>query len=162
VVTGDLTTAFNLYKGEKNENLPFLERDSFFEKIYNAKFKKVPSDFRPLSKAEIERINKDPSSSPLMPHQEKGIRASCALPYQLYADGKLDGDRKAFELTMAAKDEIFGKRSAGSPFNVYIKGKYASKNGTFESTGRRSYAVIAGDSLTDSWPLKSFEEHSYH
>jgi len=161
-VTGDLTAAFKSYNEEKSPSLPFLQKDPFIEKIYNAKFKKDLSDFKPLTKQEIDQINRSPSSSPLMPRQEPGVRPSCALPYQLYADGKLSDDKKSFEIILTAKDELFGKQSAGSAFNVYLPGKYANEKGVFENVGSRSYAVIAGGNLTDVWPVQSFENGIYH
>src|SRR6185437_2062575 len=61
-----------------------------------------------------------------------------------------------------AGNEIFGKQSAGSPFSVYLPGKYAVPQGGFDHVGSRSYAVIAGDSLSDRWPVRSFENDIYH
>jgi phospholipase C len=162
-VTGDLTAAFKTYDGEKSEKLPFLEKDAFYARIYNAKFKKDPSDFSPLSKAEIDLVNSNPlSPDAKKPLQEPGIRTSCPLPYQLYAEGKLSADKKNFEIAFSAKNEIFGKQSAGAPFNLYFPGKYAAKEGVFENVGSRSYAVVAGDTLTESLPVQAFEKGIYH
>ncbi len=162
-ITGDLTTVFKSYNGQKPDKLPFLEKDRFIEKIYNAKFKQDLADFKPLSKEEIADINRHPlSASAKKPLQEPGVRPSCALPYELYADGKISADKNAFELTFAAGNQIFGAQSAGSPFNVYFPGKYALQKGVFEHVGSRSYAVVAGGSLTDSFPLQSFENDLYH
>ncbi|HEY4155373.1 MAG TPA: phospholipase domain-containing protein, partial [Puia sp.] len=146
--------------------LPFLQKVPFIETIFNAKFREAPSNFKMLSAEEIAQISKDPVSSPLMPKQEPGIKPSCALPYQLYADGNLTKDKKGFQIRMEARNEIFGEKSAGSPFNIYIPVKYAAgENGKsvfFENTGSRSYAVMAGGSLPESWPLQSFENGLYH
>ena len=162
-VTGNLTSVFKSYNGEKTEKINFLKKDPFIKEIYNAKFKKDPLDFKPLSKEQINQINKNPfSSSAVKPQQEPGVRASCPLHYQLYADGKLSDDKKNFELTLKAKNEIFGKKSKGSPFNVYFPGKYAAREGAFENTGSRSYAVVAGGDLSDAWPVQSFENGIYH
>jgi phospholipase C len=170
-VCGNLTSAFTLYKEEK-EKLPFISRDPFLEKIYNAKFKSEPSGYKKLSAKEIEQINSDPFSSSLLPEQETGIRPSNALPYQLYAEGQLSKDKKSFELKMQAKNEVFGAGSAGSPFKVYAPGKYVSiesenksentTNPLFEAGRSWDYAVTAGNDLTDNWPLNSFEEKNYH
>ncbi|MEO6916188.1 MAG: phospholipase C, phosphocholine-specific [Chitinophagaceae bacterium] len=162
-ITGDLTAAFKSYNGDQLRNLPFLQKDRFIEKIYNAKFKKDITGFQPLTKEEIAEINRNPlSASAMKPHQEKGLRPSSALPYQLYVDGKLSDDKKTFDLNFSASTEIFGAQSAGSPFNVYFPGKYAGKNGEFEHVGSRSYAVVAGGILKDSFPLESFEKGEYH
>lgn len=162
-VTGDLTSAFKPYNGEKPEKINFLKKEPFIKDIYNARFKEDPSDFKPLSKEQIDQINKDPfSPSAMKPQQEPGVRTLCPLHYQLYADAKLSSDKKNLELTLKAKDEIFGRRSKGSPFNVYFPRKYAGRDGTFENTGSRSYAVVAGGDLSDTWPVQSFENGIYH
>jgi phospholipase C len=110
-----------------------------------------------LSDEEIKQINTNPHSSPYMPRQESGIKPSCALPYQLYADGRLSGDRKSLELKFEAADAIFGGKAVGSPFNVYAPGKYLT-----DDVRTWAYAVKAGDNLTDSWPLHDFENDNYH
>lgn len=161
-VTGNLTAAFNSYKDEKTSGISYLEKNPFIEKIYSAKFKKEPLDFKQLSQEEIKQVNENPASSSILPGQEKGVKVSCALPYQLYADGKLSDDKKNVELIFAAKNEIFGEQSSGSPFNVLIPVKYAKSQSSFENVGSRSYAVTAGNSLTESFPVSSFENGKYH
>lgn len=156
-VTGNLTSIFNPYDKEQVTSLPFLQKDPFIEKIYNAKFKQMPVDYEKLSKKEIAAINNNPASSARMPQQEKGVSPSCALPYELYAEGKLSNDKKNVQLSLSAKNEIFGQQAVGSPFNVRFPGKVA-----FPHAGSRSYAVRAGDELTDTWPLTAFEDNRYY
>jgi len=151
-VCGDLTSIFRPYDGGRMASLPFIKKDPHIEEVYNAQFKSIPSDFVPLSRQEINQINSDPFSSSLMPQQEGGLRPSCAIPYQLYAEGKLSDDGKKFGLTMRAANDLFGKQSAGAPFKVHFPGK----------TDHLSYAVAAGDSLTDNWPVQIFENNMYH
>jgi phospholipase C len=151
-VCGDLTSIFRSYDGEKITSLPFIKKGPHIEQVYNAQFKSIPSDFTPLSGQEIDQINRDPLSSSSIPRQEGGLRPSCAIPYQLYADGNLSEDGKKFELTMRAANDLFGKQSAGAPFKVYFPGK----------TSNLSYAVAAGNGLTDSWPVQVFENGRYH
>jgi phospholipase C len=110
-----------------------------------------------LTADEISLINKAPHSSPYMPKQEKGIKPSCALPYQLYADGKLSADKQSFGVKFTASDKFFGSAAIGSPFNVYAPGKYLN-----EDVRTWAYTAKAGDSLTDEWPLSGFENSHYH
>jgi phospholipase C len=167
-VCGDLTSAFSVYEKDKKDELPFLSRDPFVEKIYNAKFKKEPTSYKKLSASEIEKINRNPASSGLMSQQETGVRPSNPLPYELYVDGKLSADKKSFEITMQAQNKVFGDQSSGSPFNVYAPGKYVSIES--ENSGEKMlepvrawhYAVKAGDTLQDNWPLDAFENGDYH
>ena len=74
------------------------------------------------------------------------------MPYQLYADAKLSADRKTVEINFAAKNEIFGDKAAGAPFNAY------AGNGNII----RNYSVAAGDQLIDKWNLAEFPNQQYH
>jgi len=165
-VCGNLTSVFRPYNGENIANPEFVKKDPFVEGIHKAQFKKLPSDYKLLTKEEIDLINHDPYSSPYMARQEKGIRPSCALSYELYADGKLNTDKTAFEIKLAASNKVFGGKAVGAPFNVYAPGSYLhqKENGqtAFENVRTWAYGLTAGDNLTDSWPLHEFEDKNYH
>ncbi|WP_374949416.1 phosphocholine-specific phospholipase C [Mucilaginibacter sp.] len=163
-VCGDLTSAFRPYNGEKLAPLTFLNRDESAEGIHKAQFKKLPSDYKKLTDADIALIKRSPEASPYMARQEPGIKPSNPLPYELYADGKLSADKKSFEIKFIAGNAVFGKDAAGAPFNVYAPGRYASINNTQKMEPLRtwSYAVTAGDTLEDSWPLTEFDGSNYH
>jgi len=164
-VCGDLTSVFRPYNGETIPTPEFLPKDKFVESIHKAKFKKVPDDFKLLTAEEIALINKTSHLSPYMPKQEKGIKPSCSLPYQLYADGKLSGDKKSFEVKFTASDKVFGKSASGSPFSVYAPGKYLQEKDKQQVMGEVrtwAYAAVAGDTLSDVWPLSEFENNDYH
>jgi phospholipase C len=150
-VCGDLTSTFTPYNGEKYSLPKFVEHDEFVKSIHQAQFNQPPSGFHALTADEIQQANRMPSSS-VLPRQEKGTRASRALPYELYADGKLT-DEKIFSIRFEASKNTFGALAAGAPFQLY---SYAS---TFN---HRSYAVTAGDALTDSWNAKDFNAGFYH
>lgn len=156
-VCGDLSSVFRPYNGEKINTPGFPDRNTFLESIYNAKFKRLPTDYKALSREEVEQINRNPRSSSLMPRQEAGIRSACALPYELHAEGQLSDDRKAFNIRMEAGNTLFGAAASGAPFLVYAPGKYGQ-----EETRSWNYAVAAGDSLTGAWPLQDFENNIYH
>lgn len=151
-VCGDLTSVFKPYQGEEIKLPAFIERDEFIEGVHKARFKKDPSGYKALSGDEIAGINKNIYSSPMMPRQEKGTRASNALPYQLYADGELSADKQSFIVQFAARNEAFGSKAAGSPFTVY----------TSNQASPRAYAIKAGDALKDTWSLKDFDQQNYH
>jgi phospholipase C len=163
-VCGDLTSVFRPYNGEKLAPLKFLNKEASAEGIHKAQFKKLPSDYKLLTADEIALIKKAPHTSPYMPKQEPGIKPSCALPYELYADGMLSEDKKSFEIKFKAGNSVFGDKAVGAPFNVYAPGKYASFNDPqkMEAVRTWSYAAKAGDMLTDSWPLNEFENNNYY
>ena len=160
-ICGDLSSVFSPYNGEPVKQPEFVAKDAFIESVHKAKFKQDPAGFKKLTASELPQINEYPYSSALMPRQEKGVRKSCALPYQLQADGKLSGDKKAFTITFTAGDELFGKQAAGAPFNVYAPGNYLI-NGNYEAVHTWAFAIGAGKSLTRTWPISYFENDQYH
>ena len=153
-VCGDLSSVFKPYNGEKINPLAFPAKNSFVESIHKAKFKKDPSGYRTLSADEITAANKRTDSGKVVPAQEKGVRPATSIPYQLYADGLLSDDKKIIAIKLAAANEIFGTTSAGSPFYVYAN--------TGNDLAIRTYAVAAGDTLTDSWNIDDFANGQYH
>ncbi len=165
-VCGNLTSVFRPYKGEDIAAPEFVKKDAFMESIHKAKFKKLPTDFKLLTKEEIDQINRDPHSSQYMPQQENGIRQSCALPYELYVDGQLNVAKTAFEIKFKADNKVFGDKASGAPFNVYAPGGYLqqkeSEHQAFENVRTWAYGLMAGDTLTDNWPIHEFEDSNYH
>nr|WP_295796795.1 phospholipase C, phosphocholine-specific [Mucilaginibacter sp.] len=156
-VCGDLTSVFRPYNGEAIPTPAFVPKNESIEGIHKAQFKKLPDDYKVLTTDEIALINKNPHASPYMPKQEPGIKPSCPLPYQLYADGKLSADKKTFGLKLTASNKYFGNTASGSPFNVYAPGKYLN-----EDLRTWAYTAKAGDTLADEWPLSDFENDNYH
>jgi phospholipase C len=146
-ISGDLTSIFRRFDGGKPAPLPFIERDPFVEGIHKAQFQPVPSDYRKLSGEEIASVTQN---SALIPHQEKGTRPSCALPYELYVEAGLSGDGSTVEMLFRAGNKVFGERAMGAPFNVYAR--------SAENLRSASYTVAAGDSLQESWPLDMFSD----
>jgi phospholipase C len=164
-VCGDLTSVFRPYFDEKIEQPTPVERAPFLGLIDQAQFKPVPNGFKKLSADEIALTQKNPATSLALPQQEKGIRAACALPYELTADGILSADKKAFSIRLSAGKNSFGERAAGSPFFIYAPGKMRVAGATteqFEAGRNWHYAVSAGDALSDSWSLADFANGNYH
>ncbi len=155
-VCGDLTSVFQSFDKNAKETLPFVQLNPFVETIHKAKFRNVPSNYKNLSAQDIAQLNNNPHLSPYMPQQEKGIRSACAIPYELYADGNISGDKGHFMLTLQAAKNVFKDKAAGSPFIVY------ARNYQKEDFREKNYAVAAGDTLKDSWEVADFDEDNYH
>ena len=92
-----------------------------------------------------------------MPQQEKGTRPSLPLPYQLYATGRLSSDSRSLEIEMAAGNEMFAERAAGSAFHVYTPEKFRKR----AELRTRAYAAAAGRKVTDTWALEGFADGIY-
>lgn len=140
-VCGDLTSVFTVAKAlPANDKLPFIQRNPYVEGIHQAQYKEIPSGFEALKPDELQKGMDKPHQLVRMPRQEPGIKAACALPYELYAEGERVQD--SFQLNLRVGDEIFGKKSAGAPFTVYTPHAI------------RSYAVKAGDQLSDRFEME--------
>jgi phospholipase C len=167
-VCGDLTSSFRPFNGEKIALPTPVRKNEFVKSIHQAQFKKLPNSYKALTRKEIGQIKAEPGSSHLIPKQEPGTRPSSPLPYQLYAEGKLNREKKMFEITFAAENQIFGPLSAGSPFTVYAPGKYLSarhadnRSSKWEISRNWVFAVAAGSTLTYEWPLAHFRTNLYH
>jgi len=145
-VCGNLTSVFRVADDQAANAPAPLNKDRFIQLINNAKFKPLPSGF-----------NEE------LPQQEKGVKRSNAIPYQLYVTGKYHADRKSVGLTMESRATIFGDKTAGSPFTVYLPGKTkVNTTGKWDSCRSLSYAVKAGDKLNDDLLLSNFEDEFYH
>jgi phospholipase C len=122
----------------------------------------VPSGYKQLTAQDIAQISSDPVSNTFMAGQEKGVRPSCALPYELMADGNWNADKQRFEIMMSAGKQRFGVKSAGAPFSVYAPVNFKDETGKTEHSRNWSFAVIAGDKLSYDWPADGFENGQYH
>lgn len=153
-ICGDLTSIFRPYNGEKIELPKFVGKDAEVERIYSAKFKKSPAGYKRLSSEDIAQAKQNPAQTPFIPQQEKGVRKSCALPYEILAEGHLSADAKTFELKLGA-----GATSAAVPFNVYAYHK--TTGNADDNVTVRAYAVKPGDTLKDSFDIASFDGGNY-
>jgi phospholipase C len=156
-VAGDLTSAFRPYDRKESE-LNFLDRNKFVTGIEQARYKEIPSNFRKLAANEIDDINRDLHHSSFTSYQEPGTRPACALPYELYAEGGLTQDGTQFELRLTAGNGVHGNKAAGAPFNVYLRNLNEAGDGRFQAA---TYAVKAGDTLQQQFPLSLFAGSKY-
>src|SRR5690606_21572982 len=123
-----------------NRSLPFIQRDAYLETIHQTQFRKAPHEFRELGPDDLAKTLVRPWDLPGKPQQEAGIKPASPLPYDLYAD--LHINTKGLALKLTAGNAFFGKESAGAPFTVY------------EGTNHiRSYALVAGDALSDHFEV---------
>ncbi|MGN6353960.1 MAG: phosphocholine-specific phospholipase C [Parafilimonas sp.] len=148
-VCGNLTSVFRPYNGEDITLPTPVNRIPFLESIHKAQFKALPSGYKKLTDADVTALNANTAASPFMPKQEKGTRPACAIPYQLYVEGKLKNN--VFSLQFDNKKDLFGDKTAGAPFIVY---------NLLNDLPPRNYVVLPGDTITDEWTVNA--EGNYH
>ncbi|MEB2777242.1 phospholipase C, phosphocholine-specific [Algoriphagus sp. D3-2-R+10] len=162
-VSGDLTSAFRPYNGEKINHAEPVDQEEYVKQIYNAKFKNIPTNFIKLTEEEARKEASNQANSSVFATQEPGTKASNALKYDLHANGMISPDGKKFIITFTASQEIFGKDALGSGFNVYAPGNYLNqKTNSFEPVKTWAFAVKSGDSISYEWPIEEFENGLYH
>ena len=154
-VAGDLTSCFRT-QAEKGQVLDYINRDHHIEMIVAARNKELPTGYKELTSTEIAAINANPRAAAAISHQEPGTRPSCALPYELYAHGALSDDGKHFQLELTATNKVFGTRSAGAPFNVYLR-NLTQQPGMQAAT----YTVSVGDTLRPTISLDQFKDGQF-
>jgi phospholipase C len=164
MISGDLTSAFRPYHGERLKPLEPVDRNQWMEQIHKAKFMALPDNFKAI-KAD-DAPNWDTAklrSEGIFPVQEIGTRPSNALNYDLRVNGALNEAKDAFVVKFEASDDVFGKKSWGAPFQVYAPGNHLhAQTGEWESVRTWNFAVKAGDALEYTWPLSDFEGKDYH
>ena len=164
-ISGDLTSIFRA-KDANEGALDYLDRNKFVASIQRARHKKVPSNYQKLNTKQIEELNRNPTGAGAMAHQEPGIRPACAIPYELYADGNPSEDRQRFIVRLAVGNAVHGARSAGAPFNVYLRNLApgnlaAGSNGTRKEMQVATFAIKPGDACEREFPLSLFAGGRY-
>ncbi|WP_443937243.1 phosphocholine-specific phospholipase C [Pedobacter sp. MW01-1-1] len=156
---GDLTSIFRPYKGDEIPRAKAENREAIITSIGNARNKPAQSGPTALSADDIRKVNALQSfstqNSPLMPHQEPGVKPSCALPYNLNVDAFVKDSLLEISFESA---KLFGSKmeSVGAPFTMYAANNYKGQSGK-----NWAYGVRAGDILTDRIELKHFEKDEY-
>ncbi len=156
-ICGNLDSVFQQYDASTYKKPKPVNRDEIVTTIHKAQFKEAPTNYKALSVSEVAAVNQHAAASSLLPSQEPGTRRSCAIPYELYADGNVSADQSTFELTLQAGNKVFGKKAAGAPFIVYAINPYQG-----EELRVWNFAVKAGDTLKQTWNLSDFEGGKYH
>ncbi|MBN8830520.1 MAG: phospholipase C, phosphocholine-specific [Sphingomonadales bacterium] len=164
-ICGDLTSCFRTHD-RRAAKLPFLDRKRHLQAIARARHKPLPGGYSGLTPTELAELSAAPERLHAVLWQERGVRPACAVPYELYADGGIASDTGQFLLRMKAGNELFGSRSAGAPFNVYL---YDAKRGS-QAHARpvmsaqmmaMTFTVRAGDELEEEIDLATFVSGRY-
>ena len=148
LVCGDLTSVFRPAGTTSKPELEALGRNDYVERIYSAKTKGLPGNYRLF----------DPEA-PQLPRQEPGTKPACAIPYHLTVSA--DVDRVLGNLTMrfSAAGDLPKTKIIGVPFRVHALVPYSPDT----LPGRTwDFAVREEEPLAYAWPLRNFAARAYH
>jgi phospholipase C len=147
-VCGDMTAVFQPATQTKTVALTHPAQQEVLEGIHKSQFKELPGGYQKVTRETLAAA---------MPKQERGMRPSLPLPYELYAAGGLLADGSGLEIQMSVGKTLFGTKSSGSAFHVYAPRGFRNK----PESRTRAYAVEAGKSVKDVWALDGFTEGNY-
>ncbi len=159
-ICGDLTSAFRPFSGEKISIPEALKQGVVINDIQQAKTKPFQKVGKVLTEDQISLVNESqlPNVTSILPHQEKGIKKSCSLPYQIFVDSQIEVENKIFIIDFVVSKSELGihETTVGAPFQVYTPKTYGTQVGK-----SWSYASVAGDQLRGEWEISKFENEIY-
>jgi phospholipase C len=153
LVCGNLTSVFQPAPAKNAFPLAVLDRNAYVERIFSAKTKKLPGNYKLLKAGELETIRKQPQFSPFIPVQEEGTRPACPIPYNLSVTAALDANKENITMRFQALGNLPKTKTIGVPFQVYAAVPYQDD----PLPGRNwNFTVREEEPLTYQWPLSAF------
>jgi phospholipase C len=158
LVCGNLTSVFQPVPVKNSIPLTVVNRNECVERIFSAKQKKLPGNYKLLKADDLETIKQQPQFSSLLPSQEKGTKPACPIPYNLKITGSLDVKKENIVLNFLALGNLPKTKVIGVPFQVYTAIPYQNDS----QSGRNwDFTVREEETLTYQWPLSAFGD-KYH
>lgn len=166
-ICGDLTSVFRPYHGESIKLPEAVERNTFMQGIHAARFKGLPTGYQKLDANAIAEINTNPDqATPYLPVQERGIRNSNGLKYEMLIEENLDVLKNSFNLCFKSGTTLFGQESLGVAYNVYAPGlfwqEYKGSTKALLPVKTWSFAAKSGSEVSYAWDLSDFDQQNYH
>ncbi|MGK6350178.1 phosphocholine-specific phospholipase C [Parapedobacter sp. DT-150] len=147
LVCGNLTSVFRPATTDEQPALAPLVRNDEVERIFSAKTKGLPGNYKLF----------DPAS-PHMPKQEPGTKPACAIPYNLRVTAGVDPATGSFSMQFTAAGDLPKTKVVGVPLHVNAMVPYLPDT----QPGRTwDFAVRENEPLTYTWPLTAFEGGQY-
>ena len=126
LICGNFVSVFRKIDNTSSNQLKPLNRDQYVERIYSARFKKLPSDFVKIPTQALAENNRFELSK-FFPKQEKGVKPACALPYVMDVNALLD--ETAFKINFDVKASLIPiNKPLGVPFYVMAHMGYGDQN----------------------------------
>jgi len=117
-VCGDLRSIFRDADSSVPEEMA-VKRDAYIQQIYEAKEKKLPSDYKMLSDTDLDDLKAKDRLKQLLPDQEPGTKPSCALPYNLSLNCEYLKSKDEVEVTMSYENSLSNAKKGAAPFQIY-------------------------------------------
>jgi len=159
LVCGNLTSVFRPADGKRNSTLQPVDRNAYVERIYSAKTKNLPGNYRLLAPSDLDLLRRGSRPAELLPRQEKGTKPACGLPYDAAADAFVDESSEELVIRFRLDGRLPKTKTIGMPFIAVSRLPYRKD----PTAGRNwNFAVREGEPLEYRWPLHHFPDRAYH
>src|SRR5690606_29975364 len=129
------------------------------ERIYSAKTKGLPGNYRLLQPDELTVLKQKGYHPELLPRQEEGTKPACGLPYDAVANAWVDAATGEVVLRLALGGRLPKTKVVGMP--VIAVSRLPDREEP--APGRNwHFAVREGETLDHRWPLDHFAGGAYH
>ena len=153
LVCGNLTSVFRPVENNIKPKLDFVNREADIKRIYSAKGKDLPGNYQLIKNATPGNDFKE-----WLPHQEKGVKEACALPYDLNVNVIFDKEKGVLGIRFEIGGHLPKTKLIGIPFIV----KSGSVYGNDVQPGRIwNFTVKQGEPLIYRWDVNQFKGN-YH
>ncbi|NGM64101.1 phospholipase C, phosphocholine-specific [Sphingobacterium sp. SGR-19] len=158
LICGDLTSVFRPIQKQSDVALTPVNRNAYVQRIYSARDKTVPNNFRPLDAEQIQSWRRGDANQSLLPLQEEGTKPACALPYDVEVNAHVDERAGELVVQFSVGGQLRAHKAIGVPFIALTYDSY--KDGS-RNRGVWNFAVCSQEPLTYSWKLNHFRDHRY-
>lgn len=150
MVCGDLTSVFRPVEHTKHAPFQMVDRDAYIERIYTARHKQLPTNYKEIKEAELEHIRQSNLYNPKEQLQEVGTKPACALPLELHVHAGIKNNKLLLEALVSKRmSSITGE---GIPFQMISYTPYKGEVGNVWN-----FAVAKNDILDYALDLADFE-----
>ncbi|WP_353129930.1 phosphocholine-specific phospholipase C [Parapedobacter pyrenivorans] len=157
---GNLTSVFRPAQGGKSDDMLHpVDRNAYVERIYSAKTKGLPGNYKLLKSDELALLKQDRHDSKLLPQQEQGTKPACGIPYDATVNAGIDRASGELVVRFALAGNLPKTKTIGIPFIAVTRLPYRGD----ALPGRNwNFTVREGEPLEYRWPLAHFEGETYH
>jgi phospholipase C len=158
LICGDLTSVFRPIQKQSDVTLAPVDRNAYVQRIYSAKEKTLPSNFKPLQAEEIQQGRDGVIDRSLLPVQEEGTKPACPLPYDIEVNAQIDRQKGELVIQFAVGGQLPQQKPIGVPFIAVTYDQYDDASG---NPGVWNFAVDSREPLSYRWTLDRFQNDRY-
>ena len=158
LICGDLTSVFRPIQKETRLQLASVDRDQYVQRIYSARKKNLPNNYKPLTAEKVDAWKNGLADPSLLPQQEQGTKPACALPYDIEVNARIDVDQAELVVEFVVAGNLAQHKKVGVPFTAHTYDRYQDATG---NPGIWNFAVAAKEPISYRWKLSNFQGGAY-